>query len=87
MNNEKPIDKSHLTAPLSQIRPWDKNPRTIDARELERVKAQLQELGQYKPLVCFQDEDGTLVVLGGNQRAPDARSFQAQLIDQLAGGN
>ena len=68
MNNEKPIDKSHLTAPLSQIRPWDKNPRTIDARELERVKAQLQELGQYKPLVCFQDEDGSLVVLGGNQR-------------------
>jgi hypothetical protein len=49
---------------LLSLREWDKNPRSIKAKDFERLKKQIQELGQYKPLVIT--EDG--IVLGGNMR-------------------
>lgn len=49
---------------LSDLREWDKNPRDIQVKDFERLKKQILELGQYKPLIITPD--GT--VLGGNMR-------------------
>lgn len=49
---------------ISTLHNWDKNPRSITKNGLERLKKQIQKLGQYKPLLIT--EDGT--VLGGNMR-------------------
>ena len=55
---------SKLTRPISTLSNWDKNPRTITVEDFERLKRQIERLGQYKPLLIT--EDG--VVLGGNMR-------------------
>ncbi len=52
------------TRDISTLKHWDKNPRSIKKQDFERLKKQIQTLGQYKPLLIT--EDGT--VLGGNMR-------------------
>lgn len=52
------------TRKLATLKNWDKNPRSIKEKDFLRLKKQIQELGQYKPLIIT--EDGT--VLGGNMR-------------------
>lgn len=49
---------------IDTLHAWEKNPRTISPENLERLKKQIQSLGQYKPLLITKD--GT--VLGGNMR-------------------
>ena len=49
---------------LSELKVWDKNPRTISKEAFERLKWQLEKLGEYKPLLVNQDN----IVLGGNMR-------------------
>ncbi len=49
---------------ISQLHLWEKNPRGIMTKDFDRLKRQIQKLGQYKPLLIT--EDGT--VLGGNMR-------------------
>lgn len=49
---------------LSELRPWDKNPRTITKEAYERLKWQIDKLGMYKPSIVNQDN----IVLGGNMR-------------------
>jgi len=49
---------------ISELKEWDKNPRSINAEGLERLKKQITKLGQYKPLIITAD--GT--VIGGNMR-------------------
>jgi hypothetical protein len=56
-----------LRVPIGSVEPWDKNPRGIMKADFERLKRQIQKLGVYKPLVCY-DEGGKYVVLGGNMR-------------------
>lgn len=53
--------------PISQVVPWDKNPRGIKTKDFERLKKQIIKLGIYKPLICYEDK-GHFVVLGGNMR-------------------
>jgi len=53
--------------PISQVIPWEKNPRGIKTQDYERLKRQILKLGIYKPLVCCR-ENGKYVVLGGNMR-------------------
>lgn len=47
-----------------ELKLWEANPRNIKPKDFERLKKQIQELGQYKPLLIT--EDGT--VIGGNMR-------------------
>ena len=58
--------------PISEVVPWDKNPRGILKKDFERLKRQIKRLGVYKPLVVCEDggKKGKrrLVVLGGNMR-------------------
>lgn len=49
---------------ISNLKNWNKNPRSITPKGFERLKKQITKLGQYKPLLIT--EDGT--VLGGNMR-------------------
>jgi len=49
---------------IDQLHEWEKNPRTISKENFERLKNQIKELGEYKPLIITKD--GT--VLGGNMR-------------------
>lgn len=52
------------TWPISKLKPWDKNPRSITPEDMMRLKAQIEKLGMYKPLLV--EADGT--ILGGNMR-------------------
>jgi len=53
--------------PISQVEPWEKNPRNIRTKDFERLKKQILELGVYKPLICYE-ENGKYITLGGNMR-------------------
>jgi len=49
---------------LDKLKLWKDNPRIVSKENFERLKRQIQELGEYKPLIITPD--GT--VLGGNMR-------------------
>jgi len=49
---------------ISELTNWDKNPRAVKKNDFERLKRQIERLGQYKPLLI--NESG--IVLGGNMR-------------------
>jgi DNA modification methylase len=55
---------------------WDKNPRSIKEKDFNRLKKQIQELGQYKPILITTD--GT--VIGGNMRM---RAYQESGIEDI----
>lgn len=52
------------TWPIHKLKEWDKNPRSITKNGFERLKRQISQLGQYKPLLITSDG----MVLGGNMR-------------------
>jgi len=56
-----------LRVPLSKISPWAKNPRGIKTEDFERLKKEIVDLDEYKPLVCVQEGD-RYICLGGNMR-------------------
>lgn len=49
---------------LSELKPWDKNPRGIKDVDFKRLIEQIQKHGVYKPLIVNQD----YIVIGGNMR-------------------
>lgn len=50
--------------PLTELKEWDKNPRSISKDNFERLKKQITKLGIYKPLLISEDN----TILGGNMR-------------------
>ncbi|OGD25764.1 MAG: hypothetical protein A2V57_08735 [Candidatus Aminicenantes bacterium RBG_19FT_COMBO_65_30] len=71
--------------PISEVVPWDKNPRGILKADFERLKRQIKRLGVYKPLVVCEDggKKGRrrLVVLGGNMRLLALRELGIKEIE------
>lgn len=63
--------------PLDKLENWDKNPRTITEADTARLKKQLINLGQYKPLIIVPTLEGRAVVLGGNMRLGALRELVA----------
>ena len=63
--------------PISKVVPWDKNPRTAEPEDLARLKAQVEKLGVYKPLVAYKDGE-QYVVIGGNMRLTSLPGAGAQ---------
>lgn len=57
------MDSSQIVK-ITELKGWEQNPRSINEKDFERLKKQIQKLGQYKPLVVNQDN----IVLGGNMR-------------------
>lgn len=49
---------------IEKLRIWEKNPRSINEDDFDRLIKQIQKLGQYKPLIITPEG----VVLGGNMR-------------------
>lgn len=57
-------DKGKTYWAIEKLKEWDKNPRGITPENLDRLKKQIQELGEYKPLLITPDGE----VIGGNMR-------------------
>src|ERR1700704_1888312 len=49
---------------IKNLSPWEKNPRYINEDAFERLKAQIVDFAQYKPLLATRDG----VIVGGNMR-------------------
>lgn len=69
-----------IRVPISQVDVWEKNPKNIKKKNLERLKKQIQELGVYKPLICVQ-ENGKYIALGGNMRLRALRALNHTKVD------
>lgn len=63
--------------PIGKLVNWNKNPRSMNPEEKERLKKQLNELGQYKPLIVTMDGQYA-VVLGGNMRLEAMRELNKE---------
>lgn len=61
---DKPASIQKEYRKVSQLKNWDKNPRNIKEKDFERLKTQIRDLKQYKPLLITDDG----IVLGGNMR-------------------
>lgn len=68
-----------INVPISLVDLWDKNPRKIDDKAYERLKKQIQKLGFYKPLICFE-ENGRYISVGGNQRLKALRELGYETV-------
>lgn len=64
------------TRKLSTLKNWEKNPWSIKDKDFERLKTQIRDLGQYKPLLITDDG----IVLGGNMRL---RAYKELGIDDI----
>lgn len=63
---------------ISDIKPNPKNPRVIKDEKFAKLVQSLKdfpEMLEKRPLVCFTDTDGKLVVLGGNMRLKAAKEI------------
>lgn len=58
------LENNKLYTKIDNLRQWTHNPRKITQPALDRLVTQIQQLGQYKPLLIMNDG----VVLGGNMR-------------------
>jgi len=67
--------------PIGKLSGFEKNPRTISAAKLASLKESILSLGLFKPLLVWSDEQGGLVVIGGNQRLRAVREMVA--ADQI----
>jgi len=68
-----------MNAPITQIKANPKNPRVIKDANFEKLKRSIQEFPEMlekRPLVCYTDTDGKLVVLGGNMRLKAAKELK-----------
>ena len=68
---------------IAEIKPNPKNPRVIRDEKFKKLVASLQEFPQMlekRPLVCFTDIDGKIVVLGGNMRLRAAQELKLESL-------
>lgn len=49
---------------ITQLVPWEDNPRTVNFKDMNRLIEQIKTLGVYKPLLVNQNN----IILGGNMR-------------------
>lgn len=67
-----------MIVPINKIRPNPKNPRTIRDEKFEKLKNSIREFPDMlnkRPLICYTDDEGRYVVLGGNMRLKAAREI------------
>jgi len=71
-----PASGNRETRKLSELHEWDKNPRSIKEVDFNRLKKQIEKLGQYKPLLITPDGE----VIGGNMRL---KAYKALGVDEV----
>lgn len=67
---EQTVDFEQKLLPLSELKLWKDNPRTISASELKALKDSIQRKPYFihaRPIV-LSDRTGELIVIAGNQR-------------------
>jgi hypothetical protein len=69
MSKYQPVLVSVDPASL-QRNPW--NPNVVSAANEDKLKSSIEELGQFKPLIVRELEDGSLEILGGEHRNDQA---------------
>lgn len=57
------------TVPLSQLKPYERNPRLITKEAYDRLKDAIKKLGFHQRMVCQPiDDKGFYPIIGGHQR-------------------
>ena len=74
-NKEIIYQDNKTLAKLSWLKAWEKNPRTVEKKDLAKLEAQIEELGVYKPLIVYIEKDNA-TILGGNQRFKILKSLR-----------
>lgn len=70
--------------PLSCLREWDKNYRSIRPQDLQRLKNKIAQIGVFKPLLAIAGaEADTYQIIGGNQRLRAYREMGLTTADIL----
>jgi len=69
-----------VKVPIEQAVLWEKNPRGIKKADYARLKKQIKDLGEYKPLIGVE-EDGKFIILGGNMRLRAYRELGLQEVE------
>lgn len=69
-----------IKVPITEVQNWEKNPRNIRIEDFKRLKAQIVELGVYKPLIAVK-ENGVYIVLGGNMRLMALQELKVAEVD------
>lgn len=64
------------TRKLDELTLWEQNPRSISEEDFDRLKAQIERLGVYKPILVNQDN----IVLGGNMRTRALKSMGVEEV-------
>lgn len=80
-NKEIIYTDNKTLAKLDWLRPWKKNPRDAGKKDLEKLEAQIEELGVYKPLIVYLEKDNA-TILGGNQRYKILKSLREKYAKQ-----
>ena len=58
--------------------PW--NPNEVDPINQDKIKASLQKIGFFKPILCRELEDGSLEIIGGEHRVEAAIDLEYQTV-------
>ena len=61
-------DRDLTDVRIELLKPWPDNPRTITAERLDALASSIHRFGLFAPLVVWENPDGRLLVVGGNQR-------------------
>jgi len=64
---------------VSDLKEWDKNPRSINRDAFERLKNQITRHGVYKPLIV--DQNG--VIIGGNMRFKVLKELEVKKVSVI----
>lgn len=73
------INWKTCTVLVQDLKPWDKNPRTITEKEFKKLTTSMDELGNFSGIVCDID----LTVISGNQRLEYYKSRDAEEIQVM----
>jgi len=71
---------------INRIKPNPNNPRIIKDEKFDKLKRSLEsfpDMLRKRPLVCFTDVDGKLIVLGGNMRLKAAKELKIAKLPVL----
>ena len=66
-----------IKVPIEEVTPLPNNPRSIKEDKEEDLQVSIDELGNFKPLICDQN----YIILGGNQRYKQLRKRQEKNIE------
>lgn len=67
----KVLNQTEMVA-ISKLTPNPRNPRTVKSEAFERLKQQIKDLGQYKPIIV---DKRTGYIIGGHMRAEALKSM------------